>query len=99
RELATGQIYTAEQGLQNGLVDVIGYDDDATEHLKTELGLTSVRIVEYEFPSSLFDLLSASGQSPAPATADPLKRLFEANAPRAMYLFGWRPGMATESHH
>ena len=101
RKLATGQIYTAEQGLQNGLVDVIGYDDDATEHLKTQLGLTSVRIVEYEFPSSLFDLLSASGQSPAsqPTAADPLKRLFEANVPRAMYLFGWRPGMATEQHN
>jgi len=98
RKLATGQIYTARQGLENGLVDVIGYDDDATEDLKTQLGLKSARVVEYEFPSSLFDVLSASSSaaSSSNAAVDPLKRLFEANVPRAMYLFGWRPGMATE---
>jgi protease-4 len=96
RKLATGQIYTAKQGLENGLVDVIGYDDDATEDLKTQLGLKSVRIVEYQFPSSLFDVLSVKSDAPSQAAVDPLKRLFEANTPRAMYLFGWRPGMATE---
>ena len=99
RKLATGQIYTAQQGLDNGLVDVMGYDDDATEDLKNQLGLKSVRIVEYQFPSSLFDVLSADSKPPAataPAAIDPLKRLFEANTPRAMYLFGWRPGMASE---
>ncbi len=98
RKLATGQIYTAKQGIENGLVDVIGYDDDATEDLKGQLGLKSARVVEYTFPSSLFDVLSASGEAAAAAhtAADPLKQLFEANVPRAMYLFGWRPGMATE---
>jgi len=98
RKLATGQIYTAQQGLENGLVDVIGYDDDATEDLKTQLGLKSARIVEYQFPTGLFDVLSASSPSPSSSAAaiDPLKRLFEANVPRAMYLFGWRPGMAQE---
>jgi protease-4 len=94
--LATGQIYTARQALENGLVDVTGYDDDATEDLKTQLGLKSVRIVEYQFPSSLFDVLSASSDASSRTAVDPLKRLFEANTPRAMYLFGWRPGMATE---
>ncbi len=94
RALATGQIYTAKQGLENGLVDVVGYDDDATEDLKNQLGLKSVRVVEYQFPSGLFDLLSAGGESSA--GADPLRRLFDANVPRAMYLFGWRPGMAKE---
>ena len=96
RKLATGQIYTAKQALENGLVDVTGYDDDATEDLKTQLGLKSVRIVEYQFPSSIFDVLSASSDASSRAAVDPLKRLFEANTPRAMYLFGWRPGMATE---
>jgi len=96
RKLATGQIYTAKQGLENGLVDVVGYDDDATEDLKTQLGLKSVRVVEYQFPSSFLDVLSAKSDAPSQAAVDPLKRLFEANTPRAMYLFGWRPGMATE---
>ncbi|HVJ68848.1 MAG TPA: S49 family peptidase, partial [Caulifigura sp.] len=97
RKLATGQIYTAQQGLDNGLVDVMGYDDDATDDLKNQIGLKSARIVEYHFPSSILDIL-ASGQTNATTTAnvDPLKRLFEANTPRAMYLFGWRPGMAIE---
>lgn len=96
RKLATGQIYTAKQGLENGLVDVIGYDDDATEDLKTQLGLKSARIVEYQFPSGLFDILSVKSDAPPQSSVDPLKRLFDANVPRAMYLFGWRPGMASE---
>ena len=57
-----------------------------------------MRRVRRQFPTGLFDVLSASSQSPASSAAaiDPLKRLFEANVPRAMYLFGWRPGMAQE---
>jgi protease-4 len=62
RSLATGQVYTAKQALENGLIDVIGDEDDAIAALKDQLGLKSVRVVEYDFPSSLVDvLLGASG--------------------------------------
>lgn len=99
RALATGQVYTANQGLENGLVDLVGYEEDALEDLKTQLNLKSVRVVEYQFPSSFLDVLSVAGESKPPqsqAAIDPLKRLWEANVPRAMYLFGWHPGIINE---
>ncbi|SFH82157.1 signal peptide peptidase SppA [Planctomicrobium piriforme] len=92
KALATGQVYTANQALANGLVDKIGYEEDALEALKQKLGLTDVRVVNFEFPKSFTEtLLGASAQMSQP---DPLSRLMEASVPRAMYLFGW-PTMPT----
>jgi protease-4 len=95
RSLATGQVYTAKQALENGLIDVIGDEDDAIAALKDQLGLKSVRVVEYDFPSSLVDvLLGASGpKQPPAAKIDPFASLWEANSSQPMYLFGWRPGL------
>jgi protease-4 len=45
RALATGQIYTAEQALKNGLVDEIGFQEEAVEALKKKLELSDARIV------------------------------------------------------
>ncbi|MFM7037391.1 MAG: signal peptide peptidase SppA, partial [Planctomycetaceae bacterium] len=39
RELATGQIYTAQQALDYQLVDELGYEEDAVKALATSLGL------------------------------------------------------------
>lgn len=97
RKLATGQVYTANQALQAGLVDVIGFEEEALESLKQQLNLSSVRVIQYSSPTGLADLLlgaSAAASQPPPAM-DPLSRLLEANVPRAMYLFGWHPGMRT----
>jgi protease-4 len=89
RKLATGQVYTADQALKSGLVDVIGYEEDALEALTKKLGLTQVRVVDYQTPKSLAEtLLGASAVAPSPP-ADPLSRLLNSGAPRAMYLFGW----------
>ncbi|MFG0333798.1 MAG: signal peptide peptidase SppA, partial [Maioricimonas sp. JB049] len=85
--LATGQIYTAEQSVKSGLVDRIGYRDDAIEALKGRLGLSEVRVVRYSYPATLIDLLTASAQ--ARSTPDLWKQVLEAQVPRAMYFCGW----------
>lgn len=91
--LATGRIFTANQAKAAGLVDEIGYEEDAIEALKKKLGLTSVRVVRHEQPPTLLDALLGS-QARAPQV-DPVKALLEASTPKAMYLFGWQSGMTT----
>ena len=94
RELATGQVYTSRQALENGLVDAIGYEEDAIDALQKKLGLEEVRVVEYEHPQTFVDMLM-SAQVSAPSTGDVLGKLLESSVPRAMYLFGRMPGLST----
>lgn len=94
KALATGQVYTSNQALANGLVDVIGDEDDALNALKADLKLTNARVIQYDSPVGVLDvLLGASAEAEAPAKTDPLTLLLESNVPRAMYLFGWHPGL------
>lgn len=89
RELATGQVYTADQALANGLVDEISYEEDTLLELQTALGLKKARVVEYQFPLSFTEtLMGGVGKAPE-INVDPLKTVLEASTPRAMYLFGW----------
>jgi protease-4 len=90
KELATGQVYTANQAIKNGLIDKIGYEEDALAALKEKLGLKEARVVDFEHPKSLGETLLGVTASQG-AAADPLSRLLNASVPRAMYYFGW-PG-------
>lgn len=94
RELATGQVYTSQQALDNGLVDAIGYEEDVVDALQKKLGLEEVRVIEYEHPQTFVDLL-LSAQASAPTTGDVLARMLDASVPRAMYMFGRMPGLST----
>jgi len=94
RALATGQVYTADQALANGLIDKIGYEEEVLEALKTKLGLKEVRVTEFAYSKSLSEaLLGASSKLQVP---DPLSRLLEASVPRALYFCGW-PGAVSSS--
>ena len=89
RALATGQIYTARQALENGLVDEIGFADSALEALQEKLGLSDVRIITYYNKPGLLDLaLGAAEAKPQPTT---LQTLLDASVPRAMYYCSWAP--------
>jgi protease-4 len=94
RAVATGQVFTANQALEHGLIDEIGYQEDALEALKRQTGLKDPRIVEFEHPLTLADLLFGSVR--AREKADPLQPLLEAGVPRAMYFCGWNAGMVRE---
>ncbi len=90
-ELATGQIFTATEALNNGLVDEIGYEEDAIEALQKDLKLESVRVVSYMFQPSLVELLTSSVQAKQPENE--LRMLLDATVPKAMYLCSWGPGL------
>ena len=87
QELATGQIYTASDALRNGLIDAIGYEEDALDELKKRAGLTKARVVTYAHPTSIVDLLLGSA-SAAESNAG-WQKLLDAGVPRAMYLASW----------
>ncbi len=94
RKTATGQVYTADQALANGLIDKIGYEDDVVAALKEKLGLKEARIVQFEHPKSFAEsLLGAQAQR---QSFDPVSVLMELSVPRAMYFFGW-PATATHA--
>jgi protease-4 len=91
KALATGQVYTAEQAKKNGLIDEIGFEEDAIEHLKTELKLEKARIVTYKFPTGLMDVLMGNVEARNPHTI--WKDVLEATVPRAMYYCSWAPAL------
>jgi protease-4 len=91
RELATGQIYTADQALENGLVDETGYLEDAIAGLKEKLALAEVRVVTYEHPLGWLDLLS--GYIEAEQPGQKWNALLDTTVPRAMYFCSWAPGI------
>ena len=81
KELATGQIFTADQAKANGLIDEIGDEEAALEALQTKLGLSKARVVQFSFPVSLMDLLLGSAQARDPETQ--FRKLLEMSSPRA----------------
>lgn len=88
RALATGQIYTASQALENHLIDEIGYTEDAVTALAAELKLDDFECFEYRSTPGLIDVLLGSKAS-QPAT--PIEQLMESTIPRAMYYCSWNP--------
>jgi protease-4 len=50
RKIADGRIYTGHQAYALGLVDQVGYLEDAVDLAKQEAGLTEARVVTYRRP-------------------------------------------------
>lgn len=96
-KLATGQIFTADQAVANGLIDDIKFQDEVIEILQKDLALTKVRVIKYGYIPTTLELLLGSAQARQPE--NPLKTLFDNNVPRAMYYFGWGPGLGQPGLH
>ncbi len=83
--LATGQVYAADQAVENGLVDKIGFLVDALERAIALAGVDKddVEVVKYKPEPTLADvLLGVQAQKP---TLD-LSALLDMTVPRAYYL-------------
>jgi protease-4 len=87
RALATGQIYTAQQALEVGLVDEIGYEEDAVGALAKTLGLAEWEVFEYRSTPGLVD--SLLGVNVRERTLSEL--MMDISVPHAMYLSSWLP--------
>jgi len=89
--LATGQVYTAQQALAEGLIDKIGFVEDAVDRAIKLAGLDkeNVKVVKYKAELRLSEIIF--GQSRLQPSFD-LAALLESTTPRAYYLCTWLPG-------
>jgi protease IV len=92
KKLADGRIYTGDQAKAAGLVDEIGYLDDAVELAKKKAGLAEARVVMYRRPgdysNNIYSKLTAPGPLAALGHFD-LMSFVRSGAPQFMYL--WMP--------
>jgi len=92
KKLADGRIYTGDQAKAAGLVDDIGYLEDAVELAKKKAGLTEARVVMYrrpgEYSNNVYSKLMAPGPLAALGNFD-LLSFVRGGAPQFMYL--WMP--------
>jgi protease-4 len=56
KEVFNAKAYTARQALDMGLVDQIGYEDDACSYAAKKAGLTRMTVVKFEEPVTLLRL-------------------------------------------
>ncbi len=98
-EVTTGQVFSANQALANGLVDKIGFIDDAVGRA-AELASVSkddVRCVKYQQPPTLLGELTG-GQVAASTRGPDVQALLDLTTPRAYYLWTWLPSLLNNSH-
>ena len=93
KKLADGRVYSGEQAKASGLVDEIGYLDDAVEVAKKKAGLTEARVVTYRRPGEYQNNIYSRMVAPAPSLASlaniDLLSMVRGGAPQFMYL--WMP--------
>ena len=92
RALADGRIYTAEQARTLGLVDRVGYLDEAVEMAKQAAGLAEARVVMYRRPREYRANFYSTAPAPAPTgevALAQLAALVGGAGPRFFYL--WWP--------
>ena len=96
--VTTGQIFTAQQAVDLGLVDRIGFLEDAVKRAVELAGLTddSVRVVRYSRPRGLLpDILDGdlSARVHGPLDRGGLAAFADLTTPRAWYLCSWWPAL------
>jgi protease-4 len=96
--IGTGRIFTAQQAVDVGLVDRLGFLDDAVARAVELTGLTdeNVRVVRYAKTVGLLDeVLGSAGTASARIDSSgvslSLDALAEWTAPRCWYLCSWLP--------
>lgn len=94
RQLADGRVYTAQQAKAAGLIDRIGYADDAVKWAKKLAAVEKARVVMYHRPHVTSPNIYSSAQSRA--SAGPLINIDLPewlNAGRTQFLYLWQPGL------
>jgi protease-4 len=85
--LADGSIYVAPQAQTVGLIDKVGYLDDAIDLVKARAGIQKAQVVEYRRPFSWFNMLGVQQKSTGAFKLD-RKMLYELSMPEVLYLWG-----------
>jgi len=93
KTLADGRIYSGEQAKTAGLVDNIGYLDDAVELAKKQAGLEEARVVTYgrrgEYQNNIYSRLFGTSSGLSGLANLDLLSMVRGGTPQFMYL--WMP--------
>ena len=90
--LADGRIYTGDQAKAAGLVDEIGYLEEAIDAAKKKAGLTEAKVVTYRRPGDYSNNIYTKLMAPSPLAALgnlDVMAFVRGGAPQFMYL--WMP--------
>jgi len=90
RALATGEIYSGSQALNNGLVDQVGSLQDAYDEIADMLGEESFRVIEHRRIPGVFDALFAAEAEVPAMDAAVAQLLRSSTGPR--FLYYWQGG-------
>lgn len=85
--LADGRVLTAQDALENKLIDAIGYAADAQKKIASLLDVDDVSVYRYTEPSPLIDLF---GQ-PAIGFSTELRRILGEASDSPRLLYRWNP--------
>ena len=92
-KLADGRIYTAQQALENKLVDRVGYLDDVIEGVKSSLQMSKASVIVYYRPgsykSTIYSGLSEGGSPVFNLISIDGENILSAQGVRFLYL--WAP--------
>jgi protease-4 len=96
---ANGQIFTADQALELGLVDKLGFVDSAVARAAELAGrkVASLRCVKYEEPATMLDTLMGAESPISPAARFDAAAIVDLTAPRAYFLCSWLPALLTNT--
>ena len=93
KKLADGRIYSGDQAKAAGLVDDIGYLDEAIDLAKKNAGLKEARVVTYrrhgEYQNNIYSRVFGSGNGLSALASMDLLSLVRGGSPQFMYL--WMP--------
>lgn len=92
--VATGQIFTADQALDRGLIDKIGFLEDAINRAAelANVSTEEVRAVEYRQPQTFVSQLLGAETTP-PRFAVDATSLIDLTTPRAYYIWTMLPAL------
>ena len=93
KKLADGRIYSGEQAKAEGLVDDVGYLEEAIERAKKNAGLAEARIVTYrrrgEYQNNIYSQVLSGGSGLSSLANMDLLSIVRGGSPQFMYL--WMP--------
>ena len=94
--LATGEIFSADQALKSGLVDKIGFIEEAIDRALelAKLQKDTTKVVKFKKPASLLGSIGAAEAQAKLNEMNNVAGLLELSTPRAFYLWSSFPTMA-----
>jgi protease-4 len=87
KALADGSIYVAPQAMDVGLIDKVGYLDDAIDLVKSRAGIQQAQVVEYRRSFSWSSLLGVRKSNTGVFKLD-RTTLYQLSTPEVLYLWG-----------